>query len=77
MFKNVLNDKQTVFAVYQLYDNRDFQIFLSILEKELNECRIQNDFFEGIELNWNQGRCQAIQEILNLSKRIEKMRNTQ
>jgi len=77
MFQDVLNDKQANVLIQELHRDKNFQRFLIILQNEINKLRIKNDVLEGVELTWNQGRCQATQEILNLSNRIEKMRNRQ
>ncbi len=53
-------------AVIRLQYNDDFQTYMKYLQKELNNYRKENDRQTAVILQWNQGKCQMLQELLDL-----------
>jgi hypothetical protein len=80
MFNSLFNDThqniQTNFSLQVLCNNRDFQLLMHVINEELNFLRIQTDTMRDTELLWQQGKCQALQEILKLPDRVQNYVNT-
>ncbi len=63
-------------AVARLHHNDDFKIFMKYLQRKLDICRKENDRQTAVILQWNQGKCQALQEILNLPEMARQILKT-
>ncbi len=61
------NEKETAYkALLRLQYNEDFQEYMKFLQKILNVYRKENDRRTDVILQWNQGKCQILQELLDL-----------
>lgn len=59
-------DNACITALAHLQFQPDFKIFMEYLAEQLAMHRKENDTRVGDVLKWNQGRCQVLQEILDL-----------
>ena len=60
-----VDNKAVVAAVVRLKSMDDFKLYMAFLQSRLDGFRKLNDNLTGDALKWNQGKCQAIQEIIN------------
>ncbi|WP_300456641.1 hypothetical protein [Desulfobacula sp.] len=58
-------DNRTVKALARLQFNEEFKTYTKFLESSLDTLRRKNDTLTGELLKWNQGKCQALQIILD------------
>lgn len=70
-------DERIVQQIASLRYEPRFQDFMKTLQEALHQQRALNDTATGVELHWSQGRCQCLDEILNMSKRAEEYLHTQ
>lgn len=61
-----IQGKELYRAVIRLQHNEDFQTYMEYLQKKLNNYRKENDRQTTVILQWNQGKCQILQELLDL-----------
>jgi len=59
-------DKDHIKAMHSITVNPETRPLLEYLSEELDTLREKGDYLTGHELQWNQGACQVLQEILAL-----------
>jgi len=59
-------DRQAAGALLRLPFHEDFKVYTAFIQQTLDEYRIRGDNLTGQEREWNQGKCQALDAILNL-----------
>lgn len=76
MILSKVQDKQLLVTLHSLKFNEDFKVVRAYLEQCLSDLRKNNDSAVDIQLHWNQGACQALQEFFEkidrASERLQK-----
>lgn len=59
--------KEVAKALDTLSGSKEFQVFVSFIKEDLNKLRVANgSMLDETLLRWNQGRCQVLQEQLDI-----------